>query len=158
MKKLSMIILLTLSTLGALAFETYTTIKIPSHKHNEMSYQIAWCKKHNGIIEYENPDKTRVDCLTELYAVEFDFYNKWAESIGQALYYGFMTGKRPKVVLILENQKWQMVYYNRILKLSEIYDFDVEYVTNEILNLDENGKCFNKECKCYKNDYSQQDK
>lgn len=101
-------------------------------------------------MEYENIDKTRVDCLTEFHAVEFDFYNKWAESIGQALYYGFMTGKKPKVVLILENQKWQMVYYNRILKLSKIYNFDVEYVTNDILELDENGKCFNKECKCYR--------
>ena len=151
MKKLSIIILLTLSTLSALAYETYTTIKIPSHKHNEMSYQIAWCKIHNGIMEYENPDKTRVDCLTSTHAVEFDFYNKWAESIGQALYYGFMTGKKPKVVLILENQKWLTVYYNRILKLSKIYNFDVEYVTNDILELDENERCFNKECKCYKN-------
>ena len=151
MFKLFINILLTLSTLSALAYETYTTIKIPSHKHNEMSYQIAWCKIHNGIMEYENIDKTRVDCLTSTHAVEFDFYNKWAESIGQALYYGFMTGKKPKVVLILENQKWQMVYYNRILKLSKIYNFDVEYVTNDILELDENERCFNKECKCYKN-------
>ncbi len=133
------------------AQNNYTTIKIPSHKHNEISYQMAWCKAHNGIMEYENFDKTRIDCLTSTHAVEFDFYNKWAEGIGQALYYGFMTGKKPMVVLILENQKTQMVYFKRILKLSKIYDFDVEYVTNDILNLDDDGKCFNKGCKCYKN-------
>ncbi len=150
MKKILIIIFIILLTTCVFAYENYTTIKILSHKHNEMSYQIAWCRAHNGIIEYENFDKTRVDCLTELHAVEFDFYNKWAESIGQALYYGFMTGKRPKVVLILENPKMQIIYYNRISKLSEIYNFDVEYVTNDILNLDKNGKCFNKKCKCYR--------
>ena len=46
-------------------------------------------------------DLTRVDCLTKDYAIEFDFAKKWAESIGQALYYSKMTGKAPAVVLIL---------------------------------------------------------
>jgi len=69
------------------------------HQHSESSYQHAWCSTHNGIEEYENINKTRVDCLTETNAVEFDFANKWAESIGQALHYQAMTGKRAKVVL-----------------------------------------------------------
>jgi hypothetical protein len=47
-------------------------------------------------------DKTRCDCLTEKHAIEFDFGPKWAESIGQALYYSIQTGKRASVVLILE--------------------------------------------------------
>lgn len=33
-------------------------------------------------MEYKNHDKTRVDCLTETHAVEFDFAKKWAESSG----------------------------------------------------------------------------
>lgn len=33
------------------------------HDHNEESYQQAWCNAHNGIMEYENEDYTRVDCL-----------------------------------------------------------------------------------------------
>jgi len=40
-----------------------------------------------GVIEYVLQDKTRVDCLTEEHAIEFDFANHWAESIDQALYY-----------------------------------------------------------------------
>lgn len=103
------------------------------HLHREAEYQCAWCNAHNGIIEFKNEDKTRVDCLTTTHAVEFDFWNKWAESIGQALHYGAMTGKRPKIVLILENPEVQMSYYNRIEKLSKIYNFDVEYVTPDIL-------------------------
>ena len=61
--------------------------KYAYHAHSESSYQHAWCSAHKGIEEYENKDKTRVDCLTSCHAVEFDFANKWAESIGQALHY-----------------------------------------------------------------------
>ena len=31
---------------------------------------------YNGIEEYELPDKTKVDLLTDKYAIEFDFANK----------------------------------------------------------------------------------
>ena len=64
--------------------------------------------------EFENKDFTRVDCLTDKYAVEFDFANKWAESIGQALHYQLMTGKKAKVVLSLEDPMHEMVYYTEL--------------------------------------------
>lgn len=44
-------------------------------------------------MEYRLSDNTRVDCMTDTLAVEFDFANKWAECIGQALYYGKQTKK-----------------------------------------------------------------
>ena len=71
------------------------------------------------------------------------------EGVGQALHYGLMTGKKPKVVLILDNPK-QMVYFKRVQKLADKYGFEVEYVTDEILNLDKGGKCKYKECRCNK--------
>ena len=40
----------------------------------------------SGEIEVRLPDRTRVDCLTNEYAIEYDFSNKWAEAIGQALH------------------------------------------------------------------------
>ena len=120
------------------------------HQHNETSYQRTWCIAHNGIMEYENKDYTRVDCLTDNNAVEFDFANKWAESVGQALHYQRMTGKKGKVVLILENPTKEMVYFNRVKKLADIYHFDVEYITPKILNLNTNGECSNQTCKCHK--------
>lgn len=73
-----------------------------AHQHPEKYYQELWCEKHHGITEYRLPDGARVDCLTDDYAIEFDFAAKWAESIGQSLYYAEMTGKRPGVVLIME--------------------------------------------------------
>ena len=120
------------------------------HDHNEEAYQYAWCSKHNGIIEFENKDYTRIDCLTDTHAVEFDFANKWHESIGQALHYSIMSGKRAKVVLILDNPKKQKVYYYRIKKISKYYNFDTEYVTNDILNINNKGRCFYNNCKCNK--------
>jgi len=113
----------------------------------ESYYQNLWCNEHKGQTEYELEDLTRVDCLLEDKAVEFDFANKWAESIGQALHYQRMTGKRAKVVLILEKPKKQMVYYWRVFELGKLHDFDVEYVTPAILQL-KNGKCSYIDCKC----------
>jgi len=120
------------------------------HKHNEASYQEIWCKAHNGITEYKNRDYTRVDCLTKENAVEFDFAKKWAESVGQALHYQLMTGKRGKVVLILEKPTDKSTYYKRVEALAKKYDFDVEYMTPNDLHLNENGECPVKKCKCHK--------
>lgn len=155
MKKLILILIIFLfNTLPIVAssFDYGTTgdgYKFVKHQHNEASYQNAWCSAHGGVTEYENKDFTRVDCLTATNAVEFDFANKWAESIGQALHYQLMTGKKAKVVLILENPQKQMVYYNRVKALALKYNFDVEYVTPAILNL-KNGQCSNSECKCHR--------
>lgn len=155
MKKLILIlgIILFSTFISANAFEygyAPNGFKFVKHKHSESSYQHAWCSAHKGIEEYENKDFTRVDCLTEQNAVEFDFANKWAESIGQALHYAYMTGKKGKVVLILENPKKEMIYFKRVKKLGKIHGFDVEYVTPDILNLDKNGKCPYADCKCNK--------
>lgn len=154
-QKIYFILILLLIPLIVFAYPfTYDTCNLGythvHHKHNEASYQDAWCSIHGGVTEYENADHTRVDCLTKTHAVEFDFANKWAESIGQALHYRLMTGKKPKVVLILDNPKTQMIYYKRVQRLGKKYKFDTEYVTDDILRLDESGQCFNPKCKCHK--------
>ena len=57
-----------------------------------------------------------MDCLTKDYAIEFDFAKKWAESIGQSLYYSKLTGKKPAVVLILSSPT-DYKYVKRIERL-----------------------------------------
>ena len=54
----------------------------------------------SGQIEVVLQDRTRVDCLTDTYAIEFDYCPKWAEAIGQSLHYALMTGKQPAIALI----------------------------------------------------------
>ena len=134
------------------AFEygyTKTGYKYVKHQHSEFSYQHAWCSAHNGIEEYENNDMTRVDCLTKKHAVEFDFANKWAESIGQAEHYALMTHKKGKVVLILEDPTSEMIYFERVKKLARKHHLDAEYITPEILNIKDN-LCPYTDCKCHK--------
>lgn len=67
----------------------------------ESYYVNQWCTSDFGRKEAVLWDGTRVDCLAKDYAVEFDFAKKWAESIGQALYYSKMTGKKPATAIIL---------------------------------------------------------
>lgn len=86
-------------------------------KKYEKGYQADWCKG-KGVTEYVLPDKTRVDCLTDTHAIEFDFAKKWAEAIGQALYYSFQTGKRGGVVLILKGKN----DYKHWIKLNSVID------------------------------------
>lgn len=66
----------------------------------EKDYQRAWCSRHKGRVEVVLDDGARVDCVTATHAVEFDYAKKWAEGIGQALFYGAKTGKKAGVVLI----------------------------------------------------------
>lgn len=70
-----------------------------------LSISIWNVRDRGGQVEVRLPDKTRCDCITKTHAVEFDFANKWAEAIGQSLYYSLQTGKRAGVVLILEDPK-----------------------------------------------------
>lgn len=77
------------------------------HKHQERWYQEQWCSTGGGQLEFLLPDQTRVDCLTDIHAVEHDFAPKWAEAIGQSLYYSAVTGKRAGVVLIMEQSSDQ---------------------------------------------------
>ncbi len=97
--------------------------------YKESEYNKRYCALNGGITEFRNQDSTRVDCLTEKNAIEMDFAEKWAEGVGQALYYQHMTGKKGKVVLILENPEIEIKYYERTKTLSKIYNFDVEYIT-----------------------------
>ncbi len=74
-------------------------------KQPERYYQEAWCEERGGETEVVLKDRTRVDCLTDEYAIEFDFARKWAEAVGQSLYYAVMTKKKPGIVLIMSGKK-----------------------------------------------------
>ena len=71
-------------------------------KNPERWYQERYCQ---GQLEVKLDDSTRIDCLTEEYAIEFDFAPKWAEAIGQSLYYAAKTKKKPAIVLIVERKQ-----------------------------------------------------
>lgn len=103
------------------------------HAFLEKDYQKAWCDSNSGTTEFVLDDKTRVDCLTEDYAIEFDFAKKWAESIGQSLYYSIKTNKQPGVVLILENPEKEQAYIDRLMSVAKQYKINVWTMSQEEL-------------------------
>jgi len=92
--------------------------------HPEKYYQDKWCAEQGGQTEVVLPDRTRCDCLTDTYAVEFDFANKWAEAIGQALYYSLQTGKRAGIVLIVGEEDWR--YWVRLGTTVHHFDLPID--------------------------------
>ena len=91
---------------------------------SEATYRDAWCSSHNGTAEVINNDRTRVDCLTSEYAIEFDYASKWYEAVGQSLHYGLKTGKKPGIVLIMKTKKDQR-YVNRLINAIEYYSLPI---------------------------------
>lgn len=77
-----------------------------SKRQSERYYQELWCRDHSGKVEVRLPDRTRVDCITYYHAIEFDFDEKWAEAIGQALHYAIMTDMRGGIVLIGDDNRF----------------------------------------------------
>ncbi|GAK71187.1 hypothetical protein RRU01S_15_01120 [Agrobacterium rubi TR3 = NBRC 13261] len=70
----------------------------PSHAETESFYQDRFCA---GMTkERVLPNGTRVDCLTDVFAIEVDWTHKWAEAIGQSLLYAAATGKQPEIILV----------------------------------------------------------
>jgi hypothetical protein len=43
-----------------------------------------------------------IDCFNDRYAIEIDRGPKWAEAIGQAIYYASQTNREPGIVLICD--------------------------------------------------------
>ena len=90
--------------------------------HPERWYQEQWC---DGQIEVVLADNTRVDCLTDDVAWEFDFADKWAEAIGQSLHYGAMTDRQAGIVMIVESLE-DLRYANRLLSVIHAHYLDIK--------------------------------
>lgn len=88
------------------------------HLHPEKYYQEAWCSEHGGQMAVTMPNGTRADCVTDEYAVEVEFAPKWAEAIGQSLNYAYQSGKKPGIVLVIEDGKdWR--FYERLKTVAD---------------------------------------
>lgn len=46
----------------------------------------------------------RVDLMTEDYAIEVELAPEWKESIGQALWYGLQSNKKPGIVIVMRQR------------------------------------------------------
>ena len=77
----------------------------------EFPTEVQWQKanaERYGITDDKNIertlwDRTRVDYYAKEYAIEIDWAPKWAEAIGQSLYYAEVTGKKPGIILLVKD-------------------------------------------------------
>ena len=88
----------------------------PSTQKNEAYYQHIAAKQLGGKTEHILPDRTRIDILTDKESIEVDWASKWAEGIGQALYYSAMTTKEAGLILIMKSEKDER-YIKRVQKI-----------------------------------------
>ena len=101
------------------------------HLHKEKDYQEHFCKLLGGVSEYRLKDQTRVDCLLDDYAIEVDFAQKWAESIGQSLYYASQTSRKAAVLLIMEDDVKDQKYLRRLEDVSQRHKIDIWIINKD---------------------------
>lgn len=82
-----------------------TTAQARKHTQSEKAYINQYCETfYQGKSEVVI-DGGRVDCLTDEYAIEFEFIDKWKEAIGQSLFYALNTNKKPAIVALMESYR-----------------------------------------------------
>lgn len=129
------ILLLSFFTLISLS-RSYSNSEYLTRIHNERYYQDYFADSINAKSEVYMSDRTRLDIMTDEFAIEVDFANKWAESIGQSLHYASLTGLKPAVLLIVEDIKKDKKYLDRLVPLC--YKLDIKlYVIYSNLNTKE---------------------
>jgi len=112
------------------SYDEFMVKKEPPNKKHEDYYQTIMCNKLNGLKEYVLDDRTRVDCLTDDYAIEVDWAKKWAEGIGQALFYAEKTQKKPAVALIIG--KKDQKYLKRLEVVANKFNIKIIKIKKEV--------------------------
>ncbi len=112
------------------------TTKINLKNYKESDYQKEFAKWIDGTTEFLLDDGSRVDILTKIYAIEIDYAHKWAEGVGQALFYSLKTKRIPGLVLILAKRKSYQKYIERVFIIVQEYNITI-WTIDENLNIKE---------------------
>ena len=72
-------------------------------------------EKYQAEAEVRLWNGVRVDLINEEYAIEADWPHKWAEAVGQALYYAEMTEKKPAIILLVTNMTKEVRHCEKCL-------------------------------------------
>lgn len=85
-----------------LAFLCFLFVGASLNAQSETDYSAA-IAAHWGARTEVPVTSGRVDILTEQYAIEVEWANKWKDGIGQALWYGLQTNRAAGIILIVRS-------------------------------------------------------
>jgi len=80
---------------------------------NELYWEAIIAAQLHAEAEHRLPCGARVDLLTPTAAIEIDWPKKWAEGVGQALYYGAQTNRRAVVLYLVSDPVAEARYLDR---------------------------------------------
>ena len=86
----------------------------------ERDINSAWCSSVGGIDQFRTKDGTYVDCLTDEYAIEAEYDNKWKEGIGQALHYAESTNRKAAILFIKRAKR--KITVNEMMRVINRYE------------------------------------
>ncbi len=98
--------------------------------YEELSKKDGWESLEK---EFRLDDGTRVDLLFPHQACEIDWADKWAEGVGQSVYYGLKTRRAPLVILLVKKDGWEK-YRDRVQYCGVdcwVYDTRIEEWTDK---------------------------
>lgn len=84
---------------------TVACLTLPETFGGEVEEVRRIAPKYGAEVEVRQWDDTRIDMLTPTHAIEVDWSYKWAEAIGQSLYYSAVSGRKPGIVLLVKSLK-----------------------------------------------------
>ena len=121
MKKLALVLII-------LSFSSYAIEK-------EAFYSDKFCSEMSGKSEHVLKDLSRVDCLTNTHAYEFDWADgmKVYEAIGQSLYYASETGKEPGIYLLIRKKNSEK-HIRKVRRVIETFELPIKLVIKDIRN------------------------
>jgi hypothetical protein len=96
---------------------------VPTGNEVQITAQLA--RQYDATTEVRLPDGTRCDLVNEDYAIEVEWPVKWAESIGQSLYYASVLQKKPAVVYLVSDPPKDAPYIRRARVVCEKYKIAV---------------------------------
>lgn len=126
MKKMFLILILLTSFFAA-----------KSQYYPERIYQLHAATALSGSIEYLIAGGCRVDIVTDTFAIEVEFPVKWAEAIGQSLYYAEIMNKQPGIILIRCNL-YNQESINRVIFMAvklKIQVWIIDHLTLQIIRI-----------------------
>jgi len=75
--------------------------------------------KYTAETEVVLPDDSRCDLLSERYAIEVDWAEKWKEAPAQAVLYAVWTGKEPAILLLTKGKQDEKIHLLRAALVCE---------------------------------------